>query len=189
MAGSLIQWLRDSLGLIASADETEAHARSVDHSDGVYIVPALSGLGAPHWRPEVDAAITGLSFSSGKAHVVRAALEAMAHQMHDLQTAFSKDGAPWQSLKIDGGMTRNDWLAQDLADMLDIPVERPDYVETTAMGAAMLAATGVGLHATLDDAADIMRGSVTTFSPDMPDDRRHKRLSGWEKALASVLGG
>lgn len=187
VAGSMIQWLRDSLGMIVDAAESETLARSVPDSGGVVVVPALAGLGAPHWRPDAKGAIAGLSFASGKAHIVRAALEAMAHQMRDLKTAFAGDGADWADLRIDGGMVRNDWLAQDLADMLDLSVERPHYVETTAIGAAMLAATGAGLYAGLGEAAKAMRGSVEAFEPAMAADAREARLAAWDVALARVL--
>ena len=187
VAGSLIQWLRDSLGLIATSVESEALARSVADNGGVYLVPALAGLGAPHWRPEARAAITGLSFASGRAQIVRAALEAMAHQTHDLMTAFAADGAAWQCLKIDGGMSANDWLAQDLADVLDVEVERPAFVETTALGAAMLAGVGCGLFASLEEAA-AMRGAVERFVPMMDEAARAVRLQGWRRAVAGVLG-
>jgi glycerol kinase len=186
VAGSLIQWLRDALGLLATAAESEALARSVADTGGVYLVPALAGLGAPHWRPDARAALSGLSFATGRAEIVRAALEAMAYQTHDLMTAFAADGAAWQCLKVDGGMSANDWLAQDLADMLDLGVERPDFVETTALGAAMLAGVGAGLFASLEEAA-AMRGAVRQFAPDMPRATRAARLDGWEKAVAAVL--
>ena len=186
VAGSLIQWLRDDLGLIAHATDTEPLARSVPDNGGVYLVPALSGLGAPHWRPDARATISGLSFAAKKAHVARAALEAMAHQTYDLKTAFAADGADWAELRIDGGMVANDWMAQDLADMLAIDVERPAFVETTALGAAMLAAVGCGLYASLEDAAR-MRGGVTRFSPMIPQAARKARLDGWADALARVL--
>ena len=186
VAGSLIQWLRDSLGLIASAGETEAMARSVDDSGGVVILPALSGLGAPHWRPDARAAISGLTFATTRAHIVRAALEAMALQTHDLAMAFAGDGAAWQTLRIDGGMSANDWMAQDLADMLVLPVERPKFVETTALGAGMLAALGAGQFASLDDAAEAMRGPSQRFVPDMADVVRNARLKAWGKALAAI---
>ncbi len=186
VAGSLVQWLRDALGLIASAAETEALARSVPDSGGLVIVPALSGLGAPHWRPEARASITGASFATTRAHVVRAALEAMALQTHDLAEAFAGDGARWTSLRIDGGMSANDWIAQDLADMLDLPVERPDFVETTALGAAMLAGVGAGLFGSLEDAAGAMRGSVRRFTPQMHEPERTQRLSQWREALAKI---
>ena len=186
VAGSLIKWLRDDLGLLASAAETEMLARSVEDNGGVQLVPALSGLGAPHWQPAARASITGLSFATGRAHIARAALEAMAHQTHDLMTAFTSDGARWQCLKVDGGMAANDWLAQDLADMLGLPVERPAFIETTALGAAMLAGIGCGLFASLEDAA-AMRGEVQRFDPAMSDDVRDARLAGWRRALAAVL--
>ena len=186
VAGSLIKWLRDSVGLIGTAAETEALARSVADNGGVYLVPALSGLGAPWWEAEARAAISGLSFSSTRAHIVRAALEAMAHQTHDLMTAFAADGAAWESLRIDGGMAANAWVAQDLADMLDLPVERPAFVETTALGAAMLAGVGYGLFASLEDAA-AMRGAVDCFAPAMDADTREARLGAWRKAVAGLL--
>jgi glycerol kinase len=186
VAGSLIQWLRDSLGIIASAAESETLARSVPDNGGVYLVPALSGLGAPHWRPEARAAISGLSFAATRVHVVRSALEAQAHQTHDLMTAFAGDGAAWARLKIDGGMAANDWLAQDLADLLGVAVERPAFVETTALGAAMLAGVGAGLFDSLEEAA-AMRGDVRRFDPSMGEGARAARLEGWRGALAGVL--
>lgn len=186
VAGSLVQWLRDDLGLISHAAETEPLARSVPDNGGVYLVPALSGLGAPHWRPDARAAISGLSFAAKKAHVARAALEAMAHQTYDLKTAFAADGADWAELRIDGGMVTNDWMAQDLADMLAIDVERPAFVETTALGAAMLAAVGCGLYHSLEEAAK-MRGGVTRFAPTLDPSAREIRLAGWADALSRVL--
>jgi glycerol kinase len=187
VAGSLIKWLRDSLGLIDSAAETEALARSVADNGGVYLVPALSGLGAPWWEPEARGALSGLSFASSKAHVVHAALEAMAHQSHDLKTAFAADGADWQRLRIDGGMVANDWMAQDLADMLSVTVERPAFAETTALGAAMLAGVGSGMFATLEQAASAMRGAVEMFEPAMTAEVRQDRLAGWQAAVARAL--
>ncbi len=186
VAGSLIQWLRDDLGLIQHAADTEPLARSVPDNGGVYLVPALSGLGAPHWQPNARGSISGLSFSAKKAHVARAALEAMAHQTHDLKTAFAADGADWAELRIDGGMVANDWMAQDLADILAIDVERPAFIETTALGAAMLAAVGSGLYASLEDAT-AMRGGVTRFTPQLDADARQSRLTGWADALGRVL--
>jgi glycerol kinase len=150
----------------------------------VTIVPALAGLGAPHWRPEARGLITGVSFASGKPQLARAALEAMAQQMHDLAAAFAADGAPWQGLHIDGGMSANDWMAQDLADILDLPVERPDFVETTALGAAICAAVGAGLYASLQDAARAMHGPSRQFLPAMESRVREERLARWRRALA-----
>lgn len=187
VAGSLIKWLRDDIGLLKSADETEALARSVTDNGGVHIVPALSGLGAPHWQSEARAAITGLSFSSTRAHIARAALEAMANQSHDLKSAFAADGSDWTSLNVDGGMVANDWMTQDLADVLGITVCRPHMIESTALGAAMLAAVGVGIYATLEDASAAMRGSGDVFAPQMDADARAHRLAGWKTALTRVL--
>ena len=186
VAGSLVQWLRDSLGVISSAAETEALARSIADSGGVTIVPALSGLGAPHWQPEARGVIAGLSFATGKAQIARAALEAMAQQTQDLATAFAADGARWHALRVDGGMSANDWMAQDLADILDLIVERPAFVETTALGAALCAAVGAGLHTSLEDAAKAMRGEARTFEPQMSKEVRSERLTRWTKALAAV---
>lgn len=186
VAGSLVQWLRDSLGIVEVASETEALARSIPDSGGVVIVPALAGLGAPHWRAEARGVVAGLSFASGKAELARAALEAMAHQTHDLAAAFTADGAPWQTLRIDGGMAANDWMAQDLADILGVTVERPGFVETTALGAAMLAAAGAGLHADLATACAAMRGRLSKFEPQMERSLREARLAAWRKALAAA---
>ncbi|WP_423604093.1 glycerol kinase [Sphingomonas sp. MS122] len=188
VAGSVVKWLRDSLGLIGSAGETEALARSVADNGGVYFVPALTGLGAPWWEPEARGAISGLSLASTRAHVVRAALEAMAHQSHDLKTAFAADGADWGSLRVDGGMVANDWIAQDLADVLDVTVERPGFTETTALGAAMLAGVGCGMFSGLEEAAG-MRGAVEAFEPGMDAGAREMRLAGWKAAVAGVIGG
>ncbi len=186
VAGSLVQWLRDALGLFASAAETAALAASVPDSGGVVIVPALAGLGAPHWRPEARGAISGLSFATTRAHIARAALEAMAQQTSDLARAFAADGVAWNTLRIDGGMSANNWMAQDLADVLAIPVERPRFVETTALGAAMLAGLGAGLFASLKEAAATMRGAVECFEPKMDEAVRQERLERWRKALARV---
>ena len=186
VAGSLIQYLRDQLNLIGSAAETEELARSISDSGEVVIVPALAGLGAPHWLPDARGVISGLSFASGRAQIARAALEAMAHQTHDLASAFAADGAPWTHLRIDGGMSANDWMAQDLADILEIEVERPDFIETTALGAAILAAVGCGLHADLETAALTMRSETTTFSPKMDGNVRTSRLARYSKALSAA---
>ena len=186
VAGSFVKWLRDALGFVETSAETEALARSVDDTGGVVVVPALSGLGAPHWRPEARGTITGLSFATGKAHIVRAALGAMAHQTHDLAAAFAADGAPWRVLKVDGGMAANDWMAQDIADITGLEVIRPDFVETTALGAAMLAAVGAGIHPSLEVAAAAMIGPEKRFAPAMAVEVRARRLADWSAALAKV---
>jgi glycerol kinase len=187
VAGSLIQWLRDSIGLIEHAGESETLAGSVEDNGGVYLVPALSGLGAPHWQANARAQLTGMGFATSRAHIARAALEAMSHQCLDLKTAFAADGSDWQELRVDGGMVTNNWLVQDLADILDIGVTRPEFVETTAMGAAMLAAYGSGLYPSLADAADAMLSPVERFAPAIAEPTKQKRLAGWQDALAQCL--
>ncbi len=191
VAGSLIQWLRDGLGLIAHSADTASLAASVADNGGVVLVPALSGLGAPHWRPDARGSITGLTLGTSRAHIARAALEAMAHQTHDLMGAFAGDGAAWSRLAIDGGMSANDWMAQDLANLLAIPVARPAMVETTALGAAMLAGVGLGADAgwfaDLPQASREMAANHTEFTPDMPVAARNARLSQWKSALSGVL--
>jgi glycerol kinase len=186
VAGSLVGWMRDSLGLIASAPETEQLARSVPDNGGVWLLPALVGLGAPHWRPEATGSITGLRLSTTRAHIVRAAMESLAHQCHDLMSAFAADGAQWQTLRIDGGLSANDWVAQDLADLLRGPVARPLDVETTALGAAMLAAVGCGLFESLEEAS-AMRPRCTRFESNMGDADRERRIDGWEQLLRTSL--
>ena len=187
VAGSMMQWLRDALGFLHTADESEELARSVGDNGGVVVVPALSGMGAPHWKPEARGGIFGLSFAATSAHIVRAALEAMAHQTHDLARTFADDGAKWTHLRIDGGMVANDWMAQDIADITRLTVTRPDFVETTALGAAMLAALGAGIHPTLEAAAQAMTGPARDFAPAMDESAREARIAGWNSALAALL--
>jgi glycerol kinase len=187
VAGSLIKWMRDALGLIATAAETEQLAGSVEDNGGVWMLPALVGLGAPHWRPEVTGAITGLRLGTTRAHIVRAALESISHQCLDLMHAFARDGAAWRTLRIDGGLSANDWVAQDLADMLALPVERPSDVETTALGAAMLAGVGVGWFESLSQAA-AMQPPADRFNARMPKAERDGRAAGWHRLLHEAAG-
>jgi len=186
VAGSLIQYLRDTLGLLENAAKSEDLARSVESSGGVVVVPALTGLGAPHWLPRARASISGFGFETGKEHIVRAALESMAHQTKDLADAFAADGAQWSSLRIDGGMSANDWMAQDIADLLDLTVMRPDFVETTALGAAILAAAGAGLYDGLAQAAAAMMGPSHDFVPTMEGETRRARIANWDAAVAKL---
>ena len=188
VAGSMMQWLRDQLGLIGSAAESETLARSVTDSGGVTIVPAFTGLGAPHWDPDARGAILGLTLGAGRAHIVRAALEAVANQTFELQRAFAADGITWSSLRIDGGMSANGFLAQDLADLLALEVERPVNIETTALGAAMLAGVGAGLFDSLDEAASAVRSQITTFQPEMDASARASRIAAWDNAVQGVRG-
>ena len=186
VAGSMMQWLRDALGFIGTSAESEALARSVADSAGVCIVPAFTGLGAPHWDPDARGAILGLTLGAGRAHIVRAALEAVANQTFELQRAFAADGVCWSCLRIDGGMSANGFLTQDLADLLGLDVERPANVETSALGAAMLAGVGAGLFASLGDAAAAARGRVDRFSPTCDADARARRIEAWDRAVAAV---
>ena len=187
VAGQMIHWLRDELGLIAASADCEAIARSVSDSGGVQIVPAFAGLGAPHWRPTARGAILGLTLGSGRAHIVRAALEAIANQSAELQRAFAADGVHWSRLRIDGGMAANGFLAQDLADLLNLPVDRPANVESSALGAAMLAAVGAGLHPTLDIAATTMREASDRFLPSLNANVRQSRMAQWDQAVATIF--
>jgi len=186
VAGSMMQWLRDQLGVIGTAAESETLARSVGDSAGVTIVPAFTGLGAPHWDPDARGAVLGLTLGVNRAHVVRAALEAVANQTFELQRAFAADGINWSTLRIDGGMSANGFLAQDLADLLALEVERPANIETTALGAAMLAGVGAGLFPSLEDAASAVRGQVTTFRPEMDSSARASRIAAWDQAVQGV---
>ncbi|MBZ6379889.1 glycerol kinase [Pacificimonas flava] len=188
VAGSAVQWLRDQLGLIAAAAETEALARSVETTEGAMFVPAFAGLGAPYWEPDVRGAITGLSGATGKAHIVRACLEAMGNQTADVLEAMAADGVEPGVLKIDGGMVANDWLCQDLADACGVEVERPEIIETTALGAAMLAAVGAGLYASLEEAAAAMRRVDRRFEPRISADRRGERRQSWRRAISVLTG-
>lgn len=182
VAGSLVKWLRDSIGLLGDAAESEALARSVPDSGGVIVVPALSGLGAPYWLPDARGSISGLSFATTRAHIVRASLESVANVFNDLARAFAADGAGWSVLRLDGGMSANDWIAQDIADVLAIPCERPVDVETTARGAAILAAIGAGLYGSLEDARPMLARS-DVFSPTMEGADRTRRLADWRSAM------
>ncbi|UUR07631.1 FGGY family carbohydrate kinase [Sphingomonas glaciei] len=179
VAGSLVKWLRDNLGLVASAAETAELAASVPDNGGVTLLPALSGLGAPYWKPDATAAITGLTFAATRAHLARAALESVSHQMADLAAAFAAADAPWTRLRLDGGMSANDWLAQDLADMCRLPVHRPADVETTARGAAIMAAVGAGLYPDLEQAAAAMTPATHRFEPRDLASQRASRLGAW----------
>jgi len=190
VAGAAVQWLRDGLGVIASADETEALAASLDAtggSDRVYLVPAFVGLGAPHWAPDARGALVGLTRASGAAHLARAALEAVSYQTNDLTSAMAADaGAEIGTLRVDGGMVANDWLLQFLADVLDTPVERPTNIETTALGAAFLAGLGAGELDSIEQLAGRWQLD-RRFEPTMDARRRAELLEGWQRAVAGVL--
>ena len=186
VAGAAIQWLRDGLGLIGDAAESESHARNLDDTGGVYLVPAFTGLGAPHWDPAARGAILGLTRDSGVSQIVRAALESVCYQTRDLMQAMADDGsASPTALRVDGGMVANDWLMQFLADTLDVPVERPTVTETTALGAAYLAGLGVGLYHSLDDISQRWHCD-RTFEPTLESAKRERLYSGWRDAVSRI---
>lgn len=186
VAGAGVKWLRDRLGLIGDAGESERLARDLPDNGGVYLVPAFVGLGAPHWDPDARAILTGLTLDSGAAHIVRAALEAVAYQSADLVAAMGSDSALMPAaIHVDGGMTANDWLCQFLADMLGVAVRRPASVETTAMGAAHLAGVGAGLWPSLR-AVPVAETGTAQFAPRMAADARAALIAGWHRAVAQA---
>lgn len=186
VAGAAIKWLRDQLGLIGSATETEQLAQSVSDNGGVYLVPAFTGLGAPHWRPDVTAQFSGLTLGSSKAHLVRATLEAVVYQTADLLAAMRADGAVFSSLQVDGGMVDNSWFCQQLADLLDLPVMRPLQTETTAFGGALLGGIQLGWYQSLDDLPALVRAQ-SWFYPQLDTAARAQQLLGWQRAVQALL--
>lgn len=186
IGGAAVQWLRDGLGIIAASAETEALAASVPDSGGVVLVPAFAGMGAPHWRADVRGLLTGLSSGTTRAHLARATLEAMGQQTADLIDALAADGVTAARLRVDGGMVANNWLCQDLADTLGVPVERPRVIETTALGAAMCAGVGAGLFADLA-AASAMAQPDRVFIPSIDADARNTRRAKWAHAVRQAL--
>lgn len=184
-AGTVVQWLRDELGLIVDAAQSEQMAASLDGNAGVYLVPGFTGLGAPHWDANARGTITGLTRAASAAHLVRAGLESAAYQTRDLLTAFAADGADVALLRVDGGMAANDWLMQFIADICDRPVERPDFMEMTALGAAALAGMQLGWISSRDWAARSAPGR--RFEPRMSADMRDRLMAGWQRALAQTL--
>ena len=182
-AGAAVQWLRDGVGIVRHAEETEALARSANPDSQVYMVPAFTGLGAPYWDPAARGAIYGLTRDTGRAELARATLESVCYQTRDLFEAMAADGAMSPAaLRVDGGMIGNDWVMQFLADMLDLPVERPMTAETTALGAAMLAGMQVGLMKGPLVLAQRWR-SESRFDPRMGDAERSRRYDGWRDAV------
>ncbi|MEA2780272.1 MAG: glycerol kinase [Rhodospirillaceae bacterium] len=189
IAGAAVQWLRDGLGLIAAAADTEAMAAALPGNAGVYLVPAFTGLGAPYWEPEARGAIFGLTRDIGPREFARATLEAVCYQTRDLMEAMAADGAPRPTaLRVDGGMTGNDWLMQFLADILDLPVERPVVTETTALGAAYLAGLQAGLFKSIEDIARQWRRD-RLFEPRMSTGDRDRLYAGWQDAVRRVRRG
>jgi len=186
VAGAAVQWLRDELGLVARASETEEIARSVPDAAGVYVVPAFAGLGAPYWDMDARGAIVGLTRGANRRHLVRATLESLAYQTRDVIEVMNRDsGTHIRELRVDGGAAANDFLMQFQADVLGVPVERPALVETTAAGAAFLAGVGAGF---LRDPAELAaaRRIERRFEPRLPDAERDALYAGWCRAVARV---
>jgi len=187
VAGAAVQWIRDGLKLIESASEVEGLAAGLDSNQGVYLVPAFTGLGAPHWDPHARGALFGLTRDTGIAEVVRATLESVGYQTYDLMVAMNRDSkAPAKALRVDGGMVANNWFLQFLADLLEVPVERPKVIETTAFGAACLAGVQLGVFESLERINSHWQRDAL-FTPQLDSATRQQLLSGWQKAIDKVL--
>ncbi|MEC9406625.1 MAG: glycerol kinase GlpK [Pseudomonadota bacterium] len=185
IAGAAVQWLRDALRIIDAAPDTQALAESLDGNDGVYLVPAFAGLGAPYWDPDARGAVLGLSRGTGIAHFARAALESVCYQTRDLMEAMKADALDAVELRVDGGMVANNWLCQFQADILQRPVVRPQITETTALGAAFLAGLHAGVYASLDDIAALW-GEDQRFRPTASSQSVNTLYAGWQEAVARV---
>jgi glycerol kinase len=187
VTGAAVQWLRDGLGIIDSVEETEALAASLDSNEGVYFVPALTGLGSPHWDPYARGTILGLTRGSGRAQLARAALEAIAYQTLDAVEAMERAcGVHLAELRADGGAVSNGWLMQFQADMLGRPVVVPEISETTALGAAYLAGIATGLWA--EDEVEALWREARRFEPRMSEDERQSLLERWRRAVERAKG-
>lgn len=186
VAGASVKWLRDELQIIKDAGETAALAESIETNNGVYLVPAFTGLGAPHWSPNARGLIAGLTRGAGRAELARAALESVVYQTADLMSAIARDGAETKTLRVDGGMVANDWLMQFLADILGLAVERPKILETTALGAAYLAGLHAGVFQDTEEIAERWRLDAR-FQPAMAPELRARNLAGWSDALRRAL--
>jgi glycerol kinase len=183
VAGAALQWLRDELGLINHAQESEAIAASVADTGGCYLVPAFTGLGAPHWDPEARGALIGITRGTNRAHLVRAALESIAFQSAEVLLAMNADAAePLKELRVDGGASANDWLMQFQADLLGVTVNRPVILESTALGAAQLAGLGCGIFENVQACAK-MRQTDRLFTPQMSRDEAQSHMSAWLSAV------
>ncbi|MBR4812546.1 MAG: glycerol kinase, partial [Lachnospiraceae bacterium] len=186
MGGAVVQWLRDEVGLISTAAETEELAQKVPDTNGCYIVPAFTGLGAPYWKPEAKGVITGLTRGVGRFHIIRAALDAIVYQVNDIVEAMQNDaGSPVGALRVDGGASVNDFLMQTQSDISDTCVIRPACVETTAMGAAYLAGLATGFWT--DEELSHGGEGESIFRPMMSDEDRAARIRGWKEAVGMLL--
>ena len=185
IAGAAVQWLRDGLKLVANAADTEAIAAAQSTSHGVYLVPAFTGLGAPYWDPNARGAIFGLTRDSGIGDIVTATLQSVCFQTQDLLSAMGQDGALPTILRVDGGMVQNSWVTQHLADILQRPVDRPECIETTALGVAYLAGLKAGIFSDVEEIASRWQ-LEKRFAPDMAPETAHDLYEGWQAAVARV---
>ncbi|MCP5057615.1 MAG: glycerol kinase GlpK [bacterium] len=184
VAGASVQWLRDGLGLVAHAADTEAAARSVDDTGGVYLVPAFTGLGAPYWDERARGAIVGLTRGTTREHIIRATLESIAYQSRDVIDCLREDsGLVLDALRVDGGACQNDFLMQFQADVLGVPVRRPQVLEVTALGAAALAGLAVDFWSDRNALESVTMDGARTFEPAMSEDRRESLYAGWRRAV------
>ena len=186
MAGASVQWLRDEMKLVEDASETEAICAALDDTDGVYLVPAFTGLGAPHWAPDARAAVFGMTRNTNRDHLIRATVESVVYQTYDLFEAMAKDGVTPTALRVDGGMSANSWMCGYLSNILDMPVLRPKVLETTALGAAYLAGLGAGLYEGLEDLA-ARWSAESEFKPTLSAETRETRLANWSKYVQKLL--
>ena len=186
IAGAGVQWLRDKLRLINNAYETEKISQSLKNNDGVYIVPAFSGIGAPYWRPDARGLITGLTRNTDWKNFVRAIIESVAYQTNDLFNSMKNDGLKPRIVKIDGGMVKNNWFSQFLSDIININVLRPKVLETTALGVALFAGYGCGEFKSLDEIKSVWKKD-RFFSPKLKKSTRNKLLKGWKLAIRKTL--
>lgn len=187
VAGAAIQWLRDEMKLLETAPDSEAIAREVEDTNGVYLVPAFVGLGAPYWDPYARGTIVGLTRGANRSHLVRAALESLAYQTYDVLSAMEEDsGVTLSSLRVDGGACANNFLMEFQSDLIGVPVKRPVCIETTALGAAYLAGLAVGYW---ESREDVLRNWQVerTFEPSMPEDKREQAMKGWQRAVQCSL--
>ncbi len=186
-AGTTIQWLRDELGVFHSNDEIDNLIEQTENNHGVYLVPAFTGLGAPHWDADARGVLTGITRDTGKSQLVRAALESVCYQSYDLINAMQQDSnIEICQIRVDGGMTANDWLLQFLADILNVSVQRPENIETTSLGAASLAGIALGINPSLEDLHSNWKANATCHSG-MHQRLRNENLSGWHNALEKTL--
>ena len=186
VAGAAIQWLRDKLKIIKNANLTEKISRKQKNNNNLYLVPAFTGLGAPHWKPDARGTLVGITRDTERDHVIRATLESIAYQSSDLLNAMQKDGVKPLIVKVDGGMVQNNWLMQFISDVLNLPIYRPKVHETTALGAALIAGYGIGIYKSLSYMSKKLKYDKK-FYPKMAHKKRFKLLNGWSQAIRKSL--